>query len=137
MSEKPKVYTTKDYGNLLRSLVDVWPAKYQKPIRLLIEDIIKMFPHDIDEHGNSFGIWETDGDIYFYTSSESGKEIIYGQFTLKDLKSNIYLIDPAYGDSEDIEHLDSLQDIHQTILYYLDTIPKPKMPIEEIEHEFE
>lgn len=137
MSELPKVYGTKDYGDLFRSLVDIWPAKYQKPIRLLIEDIIKMFPHEINEGGNSFGIWETDGDIDFYTYSKGGEEVIYGQFTLKDLKSKIFIVDPVYGNSEDIEHLDSLQDIHQTILYYLDTIPKLKMPVEEIEYEFE
>jgi hypothetical protein len=137
MSEKPKVYGSKDYGDLLRSLVDIWPAKYQKPIRLLIEDIIKMFPHEIEEKENGFGIWEINNDIQFYTQSQGCNEFIYGFFTLKDLKCEIYINDPIYGESDDIEHLDSLQDIHQTILYYLDTIPKPKMPIEEIEYEFE
>ena len=137
MSELPKVYGTKDYGDLLRSLVDIWPAKYQKPIRLLIEDIIKMFPHEIDEHGNGLIMWEVNNNIHFYTQSKACAEYICGKFILKDLKSEISVFDPTYGNSEDIEHLDNLEDIHRTVLYYLDTIPKPKMPAEEIEYEFE
>ena len=117
MSEENKVYGTKDYGDLFRSLADVWPAKYQKPIRLLVEDIIKMFPHEIDENGNGLILWEIESDIYFYTQSEDCAEYISGKFILKNLKSEIYLFDLLYGDSEDIEHLDNLEDIYDRYLH--------------------